>query len=161
MKCLILESFLFCVIFDEDGTVFGVVGRRLLFDGLFGRRRRRSLAVFGGRNDAAARLAVEHQRCRTALQTRVSALARKVAVARLAQRDVTVRIVHAQTMFLAAFDVFWVIAGVELFVVEESAGAELLDGGAVPARPEADARIDVTEDAVLVVASTFRNRWIG
>ena len=64
------------------------------------------------------------------------------------------------TMFLAAFDVFWVIAGVELFVVEESAGAELLDGGAVPARPEADARIDVTEDAVLVVASTFRNRWI-
>ena len=70
------------------------------------------------------------------------------------------RFVDVITMFLAAADVFGPIAGVLLFAVQESSGTELLGGGAVPARPVADARLFVTEDSVLVVAWAHRDRRI-
>lgn len=61
------------------------------------------------------------------------------------------------TMFLAAADVFGPITSVFLFAVQKSSGAELLGGSAVPARPVTDARLFVTEDAVLVVAWAHRD----
>ena len=63
-------------------------------------------------------------------------------------------------MFLAAADVFGPIAGVLLFAVEQSSGAELLGGSAVPARPVTDAGLFVAEDAVLVVARAHSDRRI-
>lgn len=55
-------------------------------------------------------------------------------------------------MLLATLNVLGPIAGVLLFVVEETADAELLGGSAVPAGPVADAGRFVAEDAVLPVA---------
>ena len=55
-------------------------------------------------------------------------------------------------MFLASLDGLGPIASVFLFVVEQTADAELFDGGSVPAGPVADAGRFVAEDAVLPVA---------
>ena len=56
------------------------------------------------------------------------------------------------TVLLAAGDLAGPVAVVRFFVVEQTAGAELLGGGAVPAGPVADAGLFVAEDSVLPVA---------
>ena len=60
-------------------------------------RRRRHVAVLGGRDDAAQRAPVEDEHGRAALQPRVAALALPVAVAGLAQGHVAVCVVVAES----------------------------------------------------------------
>lgn len=143
----------------EDGSGWNVLV--VVLGGLFHGRWWRGLAVLGRWDDATEHPPVEDQRGRASLEAGVTSLTGPVAVARFTQRDVAVGVVLAERMFLAAADVFGPIAGVLLFAVQESSGTELLGGGAVPARPVADARLFVTEDSVLVVAWAHRDRRIG
>jgi len=64
-------------------------------------------------------------------------------------------------MFLASFNGFGPIASVFLFVVEQTADAELFDGSSVPAGPVADAGRFVAEDAVLPVARAAADGRVG
>ena len=84
-----------------------------------------------------------------------------VAVARLAQGNVSVRVVVAERMLLAPFDVLWPIAGPGSLVVQKTADAKLLGGGAVPAGPVPGAGCLMAEDTVKPVAVVRWNRRIG
>lgn len=64
-------------------------------------------------------------------------------------------------MFLASIDVFRPVAGSRCLVVEQTADAQLLRGGAVPACPVPGARGLVAKDAVEPVAVLGRYRRIG
>ena len=84
--------FLFFVVIVGSGS--WTIGRFLV---ILGRRWGRGLAVLSGRCHAAQSAFVEDQGGRATLQTRVTSLAGPVAVARLAQRNVPVRVVLTQS----------------------------------------------------------------
>ena len=64
------------------------------------------------------------------------------------------------TVLLASDHVLRPVAGVGVLVVEQPADAELLGGGAVPARPVPGAGGLVPEDAVQPVAVVSANRRV-
>ena len=108
----------------------------------------RNVAVFSGGHDAPEALSVENKHGRTSLESWVSSLALPVSVAGFAERNVAVGIFDAERMFLATVDVVGPVAGVGVFVVEETTNAELLRGSSVPAGPVPRAGRLVAEDAV-------------
>jgi len=98
-----------------------------------------NFTVFSGRSDAASPVLIEDQHGGAPLEPGVAALASPVPVAGLPEGNVTVGIILAQRMFLAAGNVLRPVTGVSLLVVEQTTDTELLGGGPVPAGPVAGA----------------------
>lgn len=149
-----MGSLLFIILNDLTLATSRLV---LIFWGWWGR----SLAILSRRSHAAERTLVKDQSGRAPLETRITTLAGPVAVARLAERHVTVGIVLAERVLLATLNGLGPVASVLLFVIKETANAELFGGGSVPAGPVADARRLVTEDAVFPVARASADGSVG
>jgi len=98
-----------------------------------------NFTVFSWWSDAPSPVLIKDQHGGAPLQPRVSSLASPVPVTRLPQGNVTIGIIFAQRMFLAAGNILRPVAGMSLLVVEQSTNAELLCGGSVPAGPVASA----------------------
>jgi len=107
-----------------------------------------NFTVFSGRSDAASPVLIEDQHGGAPLEPGVAALASPVPVAGLPEGNVTVGIIFAERMFLAAGNVLRPVTGVSLLVVEQPTDTELLGGGAVPAGPVAGAGGLVAEYSV-------------
>jgi len=122
---------------------------------------RRSLAILSWWVDATKSSFIEDQSGRASLKTWVTTLAGPVTVARLAKRNIAVRILLAQRMFLASFDGFGPIASVFLFIVEQTTNTKLFNGRAVPASPITDTAGFVSENTVLPVTRSVADRRIG
>lgn len=98
-----------------------------------------NFTVFSWRSDAASPVLIKDQHGGAPLQPGVASLAGPVPVTGLSKGNVTVGIIFAQRMFLAAGNILRPVTGVSLLVVEQSTNAELLRGGSVPAGPVAGA----------------------
>jgi len=96
-----------------------------------------NFTVFSWRSDAASPVLIKDQHGGAPLQPGVASLAGPVPVTGLSKGNVTVGIIFAQRMFLAAGNILRPVTGVSLLVVEQSTNAELLRGGSVPAGPVA------------------------
>ncbi|KZC09153.1 hypothetical protein WN55_00753, partial [Dufourea novaeangliae] len=130
------------------------------------RGRRGHVAVLRGRDHAPERPSIEHQHRWTPLEPWIAALTLPVTVAGLAQRDVAVRVVVAEsyhssillTMLLASFDVLRPVAGPGSLVVQKSTYAKLLGRSSVPAGPVPGAGRFVAEYTIKPVAMV-RGNW--
>jgi len=111
-----------------------------------------NFTVFSGRSDTPSPVLIKDQHGGAPLESRVAALASPVPVAGLPQGNVTVGIIFAQRMFLAAGNILRPVTGVSLLVVEQSTDTELLSSGPVPAGPVAGAGGLVAEYSVQPVA---------
>jgi hypothetical protein len=119
---------------------------------MWGLPRRGHFAVFGGRRHAPLPVLVEDQHGWAPLEARISPLARPIPVARFAERNVAIRVVFAQRMFLTSGYVLRPVASVCFLVVKKAADTELFRCRSVPAGPVARTRRLVPEDAVQPVA---------
>jgi len=120
-----------------------------------------NFTVFSGRSDTPSPVLIKDQHGGAPLEPGVAALASPVPVAGLPQGNVTVGIIFAQRMFLAAGNILRPVTGVSLLVVEQSTDTELLSGGPVPAGPVAGAGGLVAEYSVQPVAVLRALRGIG
>jgi len=107
-----------------------------------------NFTVFSWRGHAASPVLIEDQHGGASLEPGVASLAGPVPVTRLPEGNVTVGIIFAERMFLAAGNILRPVAGVSLLVVEQSTNTELLGGGSVPAGPVASAGGLVAEYSV-------------
>merc|ERR1711997_670932 len=98
-----------------------------------------NFTVFSWRSDAASPVLIEDQHGGAPLEPGVASLAGPIPVTRLPEGNVTVGIIFAERMFLAAGNILRPVTGVSLLVVEKSTNTELLGGGSVPAGPVASA----------------------
>jgi len=98
-----------------------------------------NFTVFSWWSHAASPVLIKDQHGGAPLQPGVSSLAGPIPVTRLPKGNVTIGIIFAQRMFLAASNILRPVAGVSLLVVEQSTNTELLCGGSVPAGPVASA----------------------
>jgi len=98
-----------------------------------------NFTVFSWWSHAASPVLIKDQHGGAPLQPGVSSLAGPIPVTRLPKGNVTIGIIFAQRVFLAAGNILRPVAGVSLLVVEQSTNAELLRGGSVPAGPVASA----------------------
>jgi len=98
-----------------------------------------NFTVFSWRGHAASPVLIEDQHGGASLEPGVASLAGPIPVTRLPEGNVTVGIIFAERMFLAAGNILRPVAGVSLLVVEQPADTELLGGGSVPAGPVASA----------------------
>jgi len=98
-----------------------------------------NFTVFSWWSDAASPVLIKDQHGGAPLQPGVASLAGPIPVTRLPKGNVSVGIIFAQRMFLAASNILRPVAGVSLLVVEQSTNTELLGGGSVPAGPVAGA----------------------
>jgi len=120
-----------------------------------------NFTVFSGRSDTPSPVLIKDQHGGAPLEPGVAALASPVPVAGLPEGNVTVGIILAQRMFLAAGNVLRPVTGVSLLVVEQTTDTELLGGGPVPAGPVAGAGGLVAEYSVQPVAVLRALRGIG
>lgn len=88
-------------------------------------------------------------------------MALPVPVARFSKRNVSIRIFIAKWVFLASVYIFRPVARVGVFVVQQTADAELLRRSSVPAGPVACARRLVSEDAVEPAAVFLPDRPVS
>lgn len=92
------------------------------------------------------------------METRVPSLTRPIPIARFAERYITIGIVFAEGVFLAASYVLRPIAGMCFFVVKKASNAKLFGGSTIPTSPIPSAGGFVTEYSVEPVAM-FSADW--